>query len=232
MRGGQLLRVVGVEVAGRDDDVGVDVAAVVVDGAFEDHASLPSPRRLMSGVAMWPATAEAAATYGLARYTSLAGVAHAAHEVAVGGGHGPLALGQDAHVPAQAGAAGRRAEGAARLDERLHGAVGGRVQAHLLRAREDDGAHVGVHLAAAQDVGRLRRSSMRPLVQEPMTTWSIVMSAELGRRRPCCEGRCGLLTCGTAATSTSMTRAYSASGSLANTWPAVRARLPSGRPCR
>ena len=84
-----------------------------------------------------------------------AGMAHAADEVAVGGRHGALALGEDAHVAAEAGAAGRRAEGAARLDEGLHGAVGDRVETHLLRARQDDAAHVRVNLLAAQDRGRL-----------------------------------------------------------------------------
>ena len=63
----ELLRVVGVEVAGRDDDVGVDVAAVLVDGALEDHREPPFTAPTSSGVAMWPASAEAAATYGLAR---------------------------------------------------------------------------------------------------------------------------------------------------------------------
>ncbi len=69
-------------------------------------------------------------------------------------------------------------------------------------------------------------------MQLPMTTWSIVTSA-----RPAAAtvllGRCGLATVGgTAAASISMTRAYSASRSLANTWLTARARLPSGRLCR
>jgi len=64
---GELGRVVGVEVPGRDDDVGVDVAAVLVDRALEGHHAPPFAVVTMSGVAMWPAIAEAAATYGLAR---------------------------------------------------------------------------------------------------------------------------------------------------------------------
>ena len=65
----QLGRVARVQVAGRDDDVGVDVASVGVRGAFEDHDLPPASEPLraplapiMSGVAMWPAIAEAAAT--------------------------------------------------------------------------------------------------------------------------------------------------------------------------
>ena len=77
-------------------------------------------------------------------------------------------------MTAQAGTAGRRAEGAAGLDERLHGAVGGGVEADLLRAGQDDQAHVGVHLAAAQQLGRLAQVlEIRPLVHEPITTWSM-----------------------------------------------------------
>src|SRR5512137_2583345 len=49
------------------------------------------------------------------------GVPHAADEVAVRRRHGALAGGEHAHVTAETGAAGRRAEGGAGLDERLHG---------------------------------------------------------------------------------------------------------------
>ena len=74
-----------------------------------------------------------------------------------------------------------------------------------------------------------RRSAMRPLVQLPMTTWSMAMPAQ-SAAAAVLLGRCGLLTVGcTAEASISRTRAYSASRSLANTLPAVRARLPSGR---
>ena len=73
---------------------------------------------------------------------------------------------------------------------------------------------------------------MRPLVQLPMTTWSMVTSAR-SAAAAALLGRCGLLTVsGTAEASISRTRAYSASASLAKTVPAVRARLPSGRLCR
>ena len=63
----QLGRVARVEIARRDDDVGVDVAAVRVHGALEDHRAPPFAAPTISGVAMCPAMAEAAATYGLAR---------------------------------------------------------------------------------------------------------------------------------------------------------------------
>ena len=44
-------------------------------------------------------------------------VAHAAHEVAVGGGDAALTLSEDAHVAAEAGAAGGGGDDAARVDE-------------------------------------------------------------------------------------------------------------------
>ncbi len=64
----ELRRVARVEVASGDDDVGVHVAPVLVHRSFELHLHRPHfPTPIISGVAMWPATAEAAATYGLAR---------------------------------------------------------------------------------------------------------------------------------------------------------------------
>ena len=41
--------------------------AVLVDGALEDHRDPPVTAPTSSGVATWPASADAAATYGLAR---------------------------------------------------------------------------------------------------------------------------------------------------------------------
>src|SRR5699024_7363676 len=46
-------------------------------------------------------------------------MAHPAHKFAVGGGHAPLALGQDAHIAAQAGPAGGGGYDAARVDKGL-----------------------------------------------------------------------------------------------------------------
>src|SRR5450759_511192 len=65
---GKLRGVGGVQIARRDDDVGVDVTAVAVGGALDAHLR-SSPSR-SSGSAMCPATAVAAATAGEARYTS------------------------------------------------------------------------------------------------------------------------------------------------------------------
>ena len=61
---GQLLRVVDVEVARRDDGVGIDVGAVLVDVSAQSHFTTSS------GPARRPAMALAAATAGFARYTS------------------------------------------------------------------------------------------------------------------------------------------------------------------
>ena len=44
-------------------------------------------------------------------------MAHTTHKIAVGGGDGALAFGENAHVPAQAGAAGRGGNHRAGLDE-------------------------------------------------------------------------------------------------------------------
>ena len=97
--------------------------------------------------------------------------AHAAHEIAVGGGHTALPIGRDAHMPAQAGAAGGRGDGASRLDEDRW------IQPPAMASRID-------RLVAGNTMQRtpswtlrpfrtsaaLRMSSSRPLVQEPMTT--------------------------------------------------------------
>ena len=60
----QLLRLVDVQVARRNDGVGIDVGAVLVNVSAQSH------RSTSSGPASRPATALAAATAGFARYTS------------------------------------------------------------------------------------------------------------------------------------------------------------------
>ncbi|MPN09117.1 hypothetical protein SDC9_156405 [bioreactor metagenome] len=82
------------------------------------------------------------------------GVAHAADKVAVGGGHAALALGQDAHMAAQAGPAGGGGDNAARFDKILHQAQFHRVQIDLLGGRDDDGAHMACRFPAPQHLSR------------------------------------------------------------------------------
>ena len=65
-------------------------------------------------------------------------MAHTTHKIAVGGGDGALAFGENAHVPAQAGAAGRGGNHRAGLDEILNQALVQRVEINLLGAGEDD----------------------------------------------------------------------------------------------
>ena len=77
-----------------------------------------------------------------------------------------------------------------------------------------------------------RKSSRRPLVHEPITTWSMRTSARLAAGAVF-EGRCGRATVGsTADASMSISRTYSASGSLLQFDPAVAAAAAGGAPCR
>ena len=80
-------------------------------------------------------------------------MAHAAHEVAVGGGDGALPLGHDAHVSAQAGAAGGGGDGAARLDEGLNEALLHGLEDDLLGGGDDDAPHAVGHLLALEHRG-------------------------------------------------------------------------------
>ena len=104
---------------------------------------------------MCPSTALAAATAGRGQVHLARRVAHTADEVAVRGGDGALARGEDAHVAAQARAARGRGHGAVRVHEHLHQALLHALAVDLLRGGDDDAAHVGMHLAPAQHVGGL-----------------------------------------------------------------------------
>src|SRR5699024_2950060 len=79
--------------------------------------------------------------------------AHAAHEVAVGGGHALLAVGHDAHVAPQAGAAGGGGDGAAGVDEGGHVAQLNALLEDVLGGGHHDAPHVVGHLLALQDLG-------------------------------------------------------------------------------
>ncbi len=81
-------------------------------------------------------------------------VAHAAHEVAVRGRHGALARRQDAHVAPQARPARGRGDGAVRVDEDVHEALGDALAPHLLGGGDHDAAHARVDRAPAQHLGR------------------------------------------------------------------------------
>ena len=68
-------------------------------------------------------------------------MAHAAHEVAVGGGNAALTLGQDAHVTAQAGAAGGGGHDAACINERRGPAAEDALFVNIHGGGDDDAAH-------------------------------------------------------------------------------------------
>ena len=65
----------------------------------------------------------------------------------------------------------------ASLDKGLDQPLGHGVQGDLLGGGDDDAAHSGGHFAALERCRGLAGSSRRPLVQEPITTWSMWVPA-------------------------------------------------------
>ena len=104
----------------------------------------------------------------------------AALEVAVAGGGGALAGGQLVGVHGQAHRAARLAPVEARGGEHLVEPLGLGLVLHRERAGHDHGPHAGLDLRPAATSAAARRSSMRPLVHEPMNTVSTGMS-RIGR---------------------------------------------------
>ena len=68
---------------------------------------------------------------------------------------------EHAHVAAEAGAAGRRRDDRAGLDEHVEQALGERLPVDPLRRRDDDHPAVAVDRAPAQDLGRLAQVGHR-----------------------------------------------------------------------
>src|SRR5699024_6565048 len=109
--GGQGFLIRGVQIAGRDDDVGIHVVAVLVNfhsftppsngSRVGDHAGDGGGRRHS----------------GTGQDDHGAGGTHPAHKVPVGGGNGPLIVAEHTHVSSQAGAAGGGGHGGAGLNE-------------------------------------------------------------------------------------------------------------------
>src|SRR4029079_1430400 len=89
--------------------------------------------------------------------------AHPATEVAVRGRDRTLARGQDAHVAAEAGAAGGGRDARSGLDEDVEQTLAHRLPVDALGGWNDDRATVGVHAAAAQDLRRLPEVGHRPV---------------------------------------------------------------------
>src|SRR5574344_300625 len=90
--------------------------------------------------------------------------AHAADEVAVRGGDAAFAGGEDAHVAAEARAAGRRGDDAAGFGEGLQVAFLHRLQPDALGGGDDDRADAGGDLASLEDRGgggEVREASVR-----------------------------------------------------------------------
>ena len=99
----------GIQVAGRNDDVGVDVAPVTMRGTLEMHEwNLPFP---LVQIFRQTDVAQNGACRGNSRRGEVhlaRRVAHAADEVAVACGNRALTCGEDAHITTQARAARRR----------------------------------------------------------------------------------------------------------------------------
>ena len=80
-------------------------------------------------------------------------MAHAAHEVAVRGGHAFLALRENAHVPAETRSARGRRHNASRLDEGFQEPLLHRLEVDALRGGYHDASHAVCNLLAAHHLG-------------------------------------------------------------------------------
>ena len=191
---GQFRRIVSVEIACRDDDVRVDVVSEFVDFSFDVHASAfrVKYRSALDGFGSGDSARDG--RRGGDRRTGQVDegfrMSHPADEIPVGGGQSPFALGQDAHVAAEARAAGRRPDDRAGLEERpeeafIEGLTVDRRRPGRTIRRSPRDAFFPFRIRAA-----ILKSSIRPFVQEPMTTWSRRMSPTSSAGLTF-DGRCG-----------------------------------------
>ena len=78
-------------------------------------------------------------------------MAHAATEITVGGGNSLHPGCHDAHVSAEARAAGRSADSSTGINKCLHIAGLHGIKIHLLGTRDNDAAHIRMYGMACQD---------------------------------------------------------------------------------
>jgi len=81
-------------------------------------------------------------------------MSHATDKIPVGRGQGPFAGCQDSHVPAQAGAAGRGADGRMGIEENIEKSFFHGRPVDLLGCRDDDQPEAGIGLTSFQHGGR------------------------------------------------------------------------------
>ena len=148
---GQLLGVLGVQVAGRDDDIGIHVVRVFENRTFCVHCCAPF-RSDRAGVGDAAGQCAGGGGGGRSKVDLALHMAHAAHKVAVGGGNAALALGQNAHVAAQAGAAGGSGHDAARINEGGGPAAQDALLVNGHGGGDDDAAHPLGDVSALEDV--------------------------------------------------------------------------------
>src|SRR5690606_30123425 len=77
-------------------------------------------------------------------------MAHSAYKVPVGGRNGPFTTGQDAHMAAKAGTAGRGADCCTGSNKDFNQAFLQGLHVYLLGTREDDTSHIRMNLPAIQ----------------------------------------------------------------------------------
>ena len=82
-------------------------------------------------------------------------MAHAAAEVAVGGGYSALACSEDAHVAAQAGTAGRSGNGSAGINKGIDVTTVHSLLINLLGCRDDNHTHMVANLVTFENFGSL-----------------------------------------------------------------------------
>ena len=201
------------QVAGRDDQVGVDVAPVE-----HGHAAAVSHERFHACSRVRRSRSEQSESVTGSRQTASSDVGEVAGDGG-GGGHGradqvgaaagPLPALEVAVAGAGRALAGlelvgvhRQAHAAARLpplgaglEEDAVEPLGLGLMPDRLAAGHDQGLHAGRDLSARKTRAAARRSSIRPLVHEPMKTTSTGISRDrrAGRQPHVFEGAAGVL---------------------------------------
>ena len=148
---GQLSGILRVQVAGRDDDVGIHVIRVFENRTSCVHAHAPfgSDRARVGDVAGQGAGGGGG---GRGQIDLTVHMTHASHKVAVGGGNAALARCQNAHVATQTGAAGGGGYDAARIDKGGGPAPQDALLINSHGGGDDDAAHALGDVLALEDV--------------------------------------------------------------------------------
>lgn len=142
----------GVQVSCGNDDVRIDVALIFEYVTFYVHDvfSLKHIRRCDFAGNRARRRNEGGGEIDFAR-----DVSHSSHEVAVGRGNASLVFGENTHVPAETGTAGRGGNDGARVDKDIDQAFVDRLQVNVVGCGNDDATNALSHVSIFENGGCL-----------------------------------------------------------------------------